>query len=197
MAKSSQLLSVNVSLLKIGQNIGSREVATIPSAPQLRPGSRNSRCRAFGVGMGAPQGVQTRQSPVFPAPGRVFLKEIGMLATFISLLGSLAQAQIVWIGDVNTNFASQRVSNLGRIIGHGHFCCFFGANKIIARMTILFGYHTAVYKKNRPVRRSVFCGSCKIRVKRQTARDERCIPNEYPRFWSPIRPGGEGLASGA
>ena len=111
MAKSSQLLSVNVSLLKIGQNIGSREVATIPSAPQLRPGSRNSRCRAFGVGMGAPQGVQTRQSPVFPAPGRVFLKEIGMLATFISLLGSLAQAQIVWIGDVNTNFASQRVSN--------------------------------------------------------------------------------------
>lgn len=125
MAKSSQLLSVNVSLLKIGQNIGSREVATFPSAPQLRPGSRNSRCRAFGVGMGAPQGVQTRQSPVFPAPGRVFLKEIGMLATFISLLGSLAQAQIVWIGDVNTNFASQRVSNLGRIIGHGHFCCFF------------------------------------------------------------------------
>ena len=70
-----------------------------------------------------------------------------MLATFISLLGSLAQAQIVWIGDVNTNFASQRVSNLGRIIGHGHFCCFFGANKIIARMTILFGCHTAVYKK--------------------------------------------------
>ena len=48
-----------------------------------------------------------------------------MLATFISLLGSLAQAQIVWIGDVNTNFASQRVSNLGRIIGHSHFCCFF------------------------------------------------------------------------
>ncbi len=169
----------------------------MPSAPQLRPGSRNSRCRAFGVGMGAPQGVWKRQSPVFPAPGRVFLKEIGMLATFISLLGSLAQAQIVWIGDVNTNFASQRVSNLGRIIGHGHFCCFFGANKIIARMTILFGYHTAVYKKNRPARRSVFCGSCKIRVKRQTARDERCIPNEYPRFWSPIRPGGEGLASGA
>ena len=125
MAKSSQLLSVNVSLLKIGQNIGSREVATIPSAPQLRPGSRNSRCRAFGVGMGAPQGGQTRQSPVFPAPGRVFLKEIGMLATFISLLGSFAQAQIVWIGDVNTNFASQRVSNLGRTIGHGHFCCFF------------------------------------------------------------------------
>lgn len=97
----------------------------MPSAPQLRPGSRNSRCRAFGVGMGAPQGVQTRQSPVFPTPGRVFLKEIGMLATFISLLGSLAQAQIVWIGDVNTNFASQRVSNLGRIIGHSHFCCFF------------------------------------------------------------------------
>ena len=49
-----------------------------------------------------------------------------MVTTFISLLGSLAQAQIVWIGDVNTNFASQRVSNLGRIIGHGHFCCFFG-----------------------------------------------------------------------
>lgn len=77
------------------------------------------------------------------------------------------------------------------------FVVFFGANKIIARMTILLGYHTAVYKKNRPARRSVFCGSCKIRVKRQTARDERCIPNEYPRFWSPIRPGGEGLASGA
>ena len=49
--------------------------------------------------MGAPQGGQTRQSPVFPAPGRVFLKEIGMLATFISLLGSLAQANFVWYGD--------------------------------------------------------------------------------------------------
>ena len=54
-------------------------------------------------------------------------------------------------------------------------------------MTILFGYHTAVYKKNRPARRSVFCGSCKIRVKRQTARDERCIPNEYPRFWEALQ----------
>ena len=32
----------------------------------------------------------------------------------------------------------------------------FAANKIIARMTILFGCHTAVYKKNRPARRSVF-----------------------------------------
>ena len=55
--------------------------------------------------MGAPQGVQTRQSPVFPAPGRVFLKEIGMLATFISLLGSLAQANFVWNGDIVLNVA--------------------------------------------------------------------------------------------
>ena len=55
--------------------------------------------------MGAPQGVQTRQSPVFPTPGRVFLKEIGMLATFISLLGSLAQANFVWNGDIVLNVA--------------------------------------------------------------------------------------------
>ena len=55
--------------------------------------------------MGAPQGVQTRQSPVFPAPGRVFLKEIGMLATFISLLGSLAQANFVRNGDIVLNVA--------------------------------------------------------------------------------------------
>ena len=81
------------------------KLRTIPSAPQLRPGSRNSRCRAFGVGMGSPQGVQKRQSPVFPAPGRVFLKEIGMLATFISLLGSLAQAHFVWNGDIVLNVA--------------------------------------------------------------------------------------------
>ena len=33
-------------------------------------------------------------------------------------------------------------------------------------MTIPFGCRTAVYKKNRPARRSVFfCGSCKIRAK--------------------------------
>ena len=81
------------------------KLRTIPSAPQLRPGSRNSRCRAFGVGMGSPQGVQKRQSPVFPAPGRVFLKEIGMFAAFISLLGSLAQAHFVWNGDIVLNVA--------------------------------------------------------------------------------------------
>ena len=46
------------------------------------------------------------------------------------------------------------------------FVVVFAANKIIARMTILFGCHTAVYKKNRPARRSVFfCGSCKIRAR--------------------------------
>ena len=80
------------------------KLRTIPSAPH-RPGSRNSRCRAFGVGMGSPQGVQKRQSPVFPAPGRVFLKEIGMFAAFISLLGSLAQAHFVWNGDIVLNVA--------------------------------------------------------------------------------------------
>ncbi len=31
-------------------------------------------------------------------------KEIRMLATFISLLGSLAQAQFVWTGDINVDF---------------------------------------------------------------------------------------------
>ncbi len=158
----------------------------MPSAPQLRPGSRNSRCRAFGVGMGAPQGVQTRQSPVFPTPGRVFLKEIGMLATFISLLGSLAQAQIVWIGDVNTNFASQRVSNLGRIIGHSHVCCFFCCKANYSKDDHYFWLQPFTRKTDLLAGR-FFCGSCKIRVKRQTARDERCIPNEYPRFWEALQ----------
>ena len=49
---------------------------------------------------GSPQGVQKRQSPVLVALGRVFEKEMRMLTTFISLLGSLAQANLVWNGDI-------------------------------------------------------------------------------------------------
>ena len=38
----------------------------------------------------------------------------------------------------------------------GTFVVFLGVNEIIARMTIPFGCRTAIYKKNRPARRSVF-----------------------------------------
>ena len=60
-----------------------------------------------------------------------------MLATFISLLGSLAQANFVWNGDIvlNVAMAGGGVDWLGvlglAIIfgGHGHFCCFFGCKQ--------------------------------------------------------------------
>ena len=56
----------------------------------------------------------------------------------------------------NTNFASQRVSNFGRIIEYGHFCCFFWCKQNYSKDDHFFGCRTAVYKKNRPARRSVF-----------------------------------------
>ena len=54
---------------------------------------------------GSPQGVQKRQSPVLPTPGLVFRKESRMCAAFFSLLGSLAQANFVWNGDIVLNVA--------------------------------------------------------------------------------------------
>ncbi|WP_231853574.1 hypothetical protein, partial [Sutterella sp. KLE1602] len=51
------------------------------------------------------QGVQKRQSPVLPTPGLVFRKESRMCAAFFSLLGSLAQANFVWNGDIVLNVA--------------------------------------------------------------------------------------------
>ena len=66
----------------------------------------------------------------------------------------------------------QRVSNLGRIIGHGHFCCCFCCKQNYSKDDHSFWLsHSRLQEKPTCSQVGFFCGSCKIRVSVKRLRD--------------------------